>query len=430
MASARRKRCRPDPQPYLVAAAIDYQQISNPLHGSITRQVHADVLKRRRQALGLEQAPTPLSLPGAMDPAGAAQRELEGGTVIVGRASLKEYLEGLRRGWTGGVGKWDWEEEIKGQIAGDGVFDKPQLKVEMDVEAMGEEALIAAAEKRAAEAMAGMAAESSSSASAPASAASPTPAPAQTATPSSLSGLGFLSRPRPPPGPSISAVPQADGTVAQVEHIPAHLHIPPTPLPAQPPILLVPWVNPMGFKQVPRMIYDYFTERYRVREGAELAWALIQGETREFVGPAKGRMEIESKADTILADAASTASLPSVSSRESDLEFDRPAEEWYTKDFASLPSRYTKAREDYYAELAKRLESIRQLAAGERELTKEEAKSTKPLPTEDDLQKERLKKELRWKGMEEGWGIVKQDKEATWDPRFEGWLRVFKKEGE
>ena len=68
------------------------------------------------------------------------------------------------------MGKWDWEEEIKGQLAGDGVFDKPQLKVEMDVEAMGEEALIAAAEKRAAEAMAGMAAESSSSAAAPASA--------------------------------------------------------------------------------------------------------------------------------------------------------------------------------------------------------------------------------------------------------------------
>jgi import inner membrane translocase subunit TIM54 len=178
------------------------------------------------------------------------------------------------------------------------------------------------------------------------------------------------------------------------------------------------------------MIYDYFTERYRVREGAELAWALIQGETRPFVGPS------QSGADAILADAASTASTSDTltggksSGTTSDLDFDRPAEAWYQKDFSSLPSRFTKAREDYYAELANRLESIRALAAGERELTKEEAKSTKPLPTEDDLQKERLKKELRWKGMEEGWGIVKQDKEAVWDPMFEGWLRVFKKEGE
>lgn len=395
----------------MVAAAIDYQQIPTPLHGSITRQVHADILSKRRQALGLETAPTPLSLPGAMDPAGAAQRELEGGTIIVGRASLKEYLEGLRRGWTGGVGKWDWEEEIKASLVGDGKFDKPTPKE------LGEEALIEAAEKRAAEAIASMSSDTVSSTP-------ESPSAPAALSPSSLSGLGFLSRPR-PAVPTVASVPQSDGSVAQVEVIPAHLHTPPSPLPSQPSVLLVPWVNPMGIKQVPRMIYDYFTERYRVREGAELAWALIQGETRPFVGPSKA------SADAILADSAdASASLSTRTADGTDLDFDRSAEEWYQKDFSSLPARFTKAREDYYAELQKRLESIRALAAGERELTKEEAKSTKPLPTEEDLQKERLKKELRWKGMEEGWGIVKQDQEVIWDPRFEGWLRVFKKEQE
>ncbi|OXG28667.1 mitochondrial import inner membrane translocase subunit TIM54 [Cryptococcus neoformans Ze90-1] len=84
-------------KPYLVAAGIDYTLPSVPLHGSITRQLHAAILLQRRQALGLARAAAPLSLPGVLDPAETQRRAVESGVVVVGRASLKEYLEGLRR---------------------------------------------------------------------------------------------------------------------------------------------------------------------------------------------------------------------------------------------------------------------------------------------------------------------------------------------
>lgn len=354
-----------DTQPYLVAAAIDYVQVPAPLYGSITRQVHADILSKRRKAIGLDATPLPMSLPGALDPAGAAQRELEGGSIIVGRATLKEYLEGLRRGWEGGVGKWKWEDEIEELMKGDGVFEAKAEPIMED-----------------------------------------TTVPVSDATPSqqpSVTGLSFLSRPQPIPVPAAQS-PDAP------ESIPAQYHIPPSPLPPQPPLLLVPWLNPLGFKQIPRMVYDFFTERYRVREGAELAWALINQETRPFVGTSASNVGLG--LDSSLA--------------KSDLEFDTSTENWYKSKFATLPERLQKARDDYYPELATRLQSVRDLASGARELTKEEAKSDKPLTTEDDLKKERLKKELRWKGMVEGWEIVRPEREVTWRDGWEGWLRVFK----
>ncbi|OWZ45140.1 mitochondrial import inner membrane translocase subunit TIM54 [Cryptococcus neoformans C23] len=109
-------------KPYLVAAGIDYTLPSVPLHGSITRQLHAAILLQRRQALGLARAAAPLSLPGVLDPAETQRRAVESGVVVVGRASLKEYLEGLRRGWGGGVDEWEWEKEVEKTLAGDGVF--------------------------------------------------------------------------------------------------------------------------------------------------------------------------------------------------------------------------------------------------------------------------------------------------------------------
>ncbi|KAK4684106.1 hypothetical protein P7C73_g6094, partial [Tremellales sp. Uapishka_1] len=168
-------------KPYLVAAAIDYEQVPAPLHGSITRQVHAAILKRRRQALGLEPSSPMLALPGVLDARAQAQRELEGGTILIGRPSLKEYLEGLRRGWSGGVNEWDWEKDVEAKIKGDGVFE-PQQEPELG---LGEP----------------LAGESAPSAS--------------ISQPSSVTGLSFLSRPPPSSfSSSSSSSPQ----------IPSHLH--------------------------------------------------------------------------------------------------------------------------------------------------------------------------------------------------------------
>jgi import inner membrane translocase subunit TIM54 len=333
---------------------VDYEQITAPLHGSVTRQIHAGILKKRRQALGLEPIEQGFSLPGIINPVEMAQRELEGGTVLVGRHTLKEYMEGLRRGWTGGVDEWDWEKSVEQELKYDGVFEKaPEPVTEFAAE--GEN----------------------------------TVAPQQ---PAALPGtFSFLAKAPPP---------MASSTPSSQTAIPSSYHIPPYPLPPQAPILLLPFISHLGFKQVPYMVYDFFTERYRVQAGADAAIALIESQTRPLV--------------------------------YSDLEFDRNSEKYYKKDWVKLPTKTQEAREEYYKKLEPRLESVRQLARGERDLTDEEKKSDKPVTTEQDLIEERKKKEMRWKGQEEGFEIVRTDKEVTWDEKWEGWLNVFElpKDGE
>ena len=350
-----------DIQPYLVAAGMDYEQVPAPLHGSIARQIHAQILSKRRRALGLETAPT-LSLPGMLDPAEAERREVEGGVVVVGRASLKEYLEGLKRGWTGDVNEWDWEKEVEGKLKYDGVFEDPP-----------------------ASAPEGDAAATTT----------PPPAPSQPASP--LPGtFSFLSRPPPQAIPA----PGSQGAQQQPQAIPPQFHIPPSPLPPQPPMLLLPFTSHLGFKQIPWMIYDFFTERYRVKAGSDAALALIENHIRPF--------------------------------DPSDREFDEQSEKWYKKDAKQLPEKIAEARKTYYEELREKIQDVRDLRDGKRELSNEEKKSTKPLTTEEELKEQRRKKELRWMGQEEGWEIVRPEAEVPWDERFNGLLKVYElpKEGD
>jgi import inner membrane translocase subunit TIM54 len=229
----------------LVAAAIDYEPVPSPLPGSITRQIQSQILSKRRQNLHLDQV-DPTTLPGVLStPEEAERREVEGGVIVVGRSSLKEYLEGLKRGWNRGVDKWDWEEEIQEKIRNDGVFDPPEPLVEPTIHQEGELEVTPPVN----------------------------PLPAKP-----IGGLGFLSRP-PAPLPPSSTLPRLEN---QTQSIPPQYHTPPATLPPHPPLLLVPFTHHLGFKQFPNMIYSFFTEHHRVRSGAEAALALIQGPTRPF----------------------------------------------------------------------------------------------------------------------------------------------------
>lgn len=342
-------------QPYLVAAGIDYTLPSAPLHGSITRQVHAAILLQRRQALGLAPTAMPLSLPGVLDPAEVKRREVESGVVLVGRASMKEYLEGLRRGWEGGVDEWEWEKEVEKTLEHDGVFDEPKH----------------AAADAALDAGDGAAAVDST---------------VETATNvAPKSNFAFLSRPSPPapgtPGTPVTPV------------IPAHLHTPPSPLPPTPPVLLLPFTNHLGFLQLPYMILDFFNERAKVRQGAQSALALIEGPTTDMHSD----------------DAA---------------HWDEKSESWYNKTARQLPDRLQKARTEYYESIKSRIDLARAYENGDREMTDEEKKANK-VERIQDIQAERLKKELRWRGSEEGWEIVKPETPATWRDNWEGWLKMY-----
>ena len=108
----------------------------------------------------------------------------------------------------------------------------------------------------------------------------------------------------------------------------------------------------------------------------------------------------------------------------SDLDFDLFVESYYKRSVVKdHQNEIQKAREDYYAELPKKLETARALARGTREPTKDE--QAYPPPTEVELRAERMKKELRWRADEAGWEIVRPEAPVAWDDRFRGVLRVF-----
>ncbi|KIO19859.1 hypothetical protein M407DRAFT_30474, partial [Tulasnella calospora MUT 4182] len=98
-------------KPILVAAAIDYEYKNGNQYGSLMRAIADEIRDRRRIEAGLVPAPREVVLPGPpRSPTDKRDRELAGGIIIVGRNTFKEYMEGLKRGWTSGLETIDHDE--------------------------------------------------------------------------------------------------------------------------------------------------------------------------------------------------------------------------------------------------------------------------------------------------------------------------------
>ena len=338
-------------------------------HGELAERVANDIKKRRRLEAGVDQPPfNPMNLP-ANNPEAKRARELEGGVVIIGRPTFKEFMAGLKRGWTEGLEIADKEEQLSKELENDRRFDEPELEPLGSLNAGEDEPI-------------------------------PTP-----------------SRLRPsfvPPHLKSSARPSSPAR-SDSQPIPSALNTPPAAIPPHPPILLVSFLNHIGLTQIPHMIWEFFNERHKVRSGAEVAYRLVVGETRPMAAPT-------TLEDTDPTPAESFQAEPS--SEPSDLDFDREFEAYYKKSFVrDFASEIQNAREAYYKELPKKLETARALARGTREPTKDEI--SYPPPTEVELRAERMKKELRWCGDEAGWEIIKPESPVAWDGRFRNVLNVF-----
>ncbi|EJF66121.1 hypothetical protein DICSQDRAFT_78265 [Dichomitus squalens LYAD-421 SS1] len=360
-------------KPVLVAAAVDYDMVKGRRLGDIARQVADEIRADRRIMLGLDQPFTGgMQLPGST-PAEKRQRKVDSGIIIVGRHTLKEYMWGLKRGWTEGLELVDREERLAQQLEAGGKFDEPEAEHPLDATIGDDEPL-------------------------------PTPSRLPPSNPA-FSVLATQNLRAPPP---------------PKDAIPPHLNAPPATLPPQPPMLLVSFTNYIGFTQIPLMIWDFFNERTRVRAGAEAAYKLIMGNARLFTAPpaeALARPDVD--VDPTQPQKPYLAELS-----PTDLDFDREAESYYKKTVVrDFLSEIEKARKEYYDGLAKKLETARALARGTREPTKEERDY--PPPTEVELRAETLKKEQRWTSDEEGFNIIRPDKDVEWDERFRGVLRVY-----
>lgn len=353
-------------KPVLIAAAVDYEMVSARRSGDLANRIVDEIKTRRRVDAGLEPPSQSLMpLPNQPTLEQKRKRELEGGIVLVGRHTLKEFMSGLKRGWTESMDRVDREDMLAQELASDGRFDEPEEPVIYPEVVDGE------------------------------------PLPAHSRLlPSQNAAL--LSPLRMPP----SSPPKFTQSISNV---PAYLDTPPSTIPALPTLLLVPFTNHIGFRQVPNMLWGFFNERHKVRAGSEAAYSLIMGHTRPFAAPNT-------------TDTASEVQESQPAKRQGgDLDFDLPAESYY--DGAYTPSETEKARKTYYDALPAKLATARALARGTRAPTKEE--DSHPPPTEVELRAERLKKEMRWRGDEAGWEIVKPGQPAQWDERFADALRVF-----
>ncbi len=304
--------------------------------------------------------------PSTLSPEQKEEREIRGGSIIVGRQTFKEYMEGLRRGWSSGLGVRDREEEVVLALDGDGRFDEPEdLDAPVGLNVEGE----------------------------PLPTASRLLSPAQAFSPLTTP-FGLQQQQQQPYSRTDSKA---------IDEQP-----PPSSISPQAPLLLVQFTNYLGFTQMPFMILDFFTQRYYVQAGAECAYRLIMGQTRGIQHPVANKLFEESGPD--------------------DLAFDRACEAYYKSSVGKLETTIEKERNGFYKELPARLDTARSLARRTREPTKDEEKF--PPPTEVELRAERLKKEVRWRSDVDGWQIVKPQSKVAWDERFRGVLEVFEDSAE
>ncbi|KAG8854081.1 mitochondrial import inner membrane translocase subunit tim54 [Tulasnella sp. 330] len=354
-------------KPILVAAAVDYELKNGNQHGALARLIAENIRDRRRIELGLDPAPEERPPPGPPRPDGdKRRREMAGGTILIGRHTLKEYMEGMRRGWTKSLVKLDVDEVVAKELENDGHFDEP--------------------------------APPESDSSEPES--KPTPPPvAQSSIIFSPMQLKMPPPPKPPSPPEQPA-------------IPPHLDVPPTQIPEQPPLTLVSYTSLLGFTNIPLMIYGYFNRRKDVRMGAEAAYRVIVNETRPFNEPTSGSALMDPESSNDNSDVSTLG----------DLAFDLSAESHYRSNYKETPETIAKARKSYYEALPKKLETARALARREREPTKDEVKF--PPPTEVHLRAERLKKEKKWRDELDGFEILNKQKGVSWDDRMKSALAV------
>ncbi|XP_006457997.1 hypothetical protein AGABI2DRAFT_190382 [Agaricus bisporus var. bisporus H97] len=352
-------------KPILVAAAVDYEMIGSKRLGELANRVANDVRLRRRLDLGIDQESEATKvLPTYVPLSQARQRELDGGIIVIGRPTWKEFLHGLHRGWTEGLQNIDQDEVLARELEDDGAFDEPD-----EPEPVGE----GSSEAR--------------------------PGSLMQHKPSLYSPIQ-LSNILQPQSKSTTVSSSSPG----LTNIP-----PPSEIPPLPPILLVPFTDYIGLTQIPLMIWGFFNQRQKVQSGAEAAYNVIMKHTRPLRPPSDDSELIESE-------------VPPDSVR-GDLDFDKQSDAYLKKSLNEIPDDIEKARKKYYEELPNRLETARALARGLREPTSDEL-SNPPL-TEVELRQERINKERRWRNDLVGWTIVKPNTPAVWDNRFRYAIQIF-----
>ncbi|KAK4053121.1 mitochondrial import inner membrane translocase subunit tim54 [Microbotryomycetes sp. JL201] len=411
-------------KPILVASGTDYVLKNGTNPGGLGRTLMHEI-RGRRIVRASEQATGSVAIANSPEENISAvlkerdrveqEKDTDGGIVLLGRLALKEYLWALRKGYGSPIdlleearlegmglganerrkdGRWEREEELmvrelekEDAESGNGPFDEPALPEKQELD--GDEP------------------------AAPAS--------------SSLAGSPYLGY---TPYRSIipSNLPSSEKPAATPVAQEAPLILPPEDVPPQPPLLLVPFTSPFGFRTWPSKIVGFFNKRADARLGGESALAIILAKTRPFEPPVERTETGEMRGlldDNLVAEvrAGKRPELTCVDGQRTgskDLDFMFEVDEnpvSFRKAYRSMPKNWEYYRRQYYKdELAPKLKTARELASGAREPTKNETKY--PPKTENELRQERLDKELRWRREQEGWAVVRSGSGVAWNEKW------------
>ncbi|CDR47816.1 hypothetical protein NBRC10512_007219 [Rhodotorula toruloides] len=424
-------------KPILVASGTDYALKVGTNPGGLGRTLAHEIRARRITEAAQEPVNSAIlftNSPEANVNAVLADRDLEemkqeeknGAIVLLGRGALKEYLWALKKGYGEEI---DLRQEAKLEGLGLGANERRKDgRWERE-----EELMLRELEKE--------------------DDAKPDGGPFdEKAAPSGLESVGDEPASSPLPFQPVSFLTyspyrQLPTSPAPTSSSPAEpeppLVLPPTDVPPQPPLLLVPFSYPFGIRTWASKIAHFWNHRTDVRLGGEMSLALILSQTRPFdppknrdseSGSLQGLLDEDFVARIRRGELHESKMAEGVPTGSKDLDFLFETDEeprHFKKAYQTLPKTHEYLRRTYYNdELPPRLKTARELARGEREPTK--AEINYPPKIESELRKERLDKELRWRRELEGWAMQRSGSGVAWKDGWEkeGLFSVIERPGE
>lgn len=249
-------------KPVLVSAGVDYEYTNGQIPGSLGRILIARFKARRFESHTHththnddDNDDEPIAGQPRYLEKMAERNQVQGGTVLIGRQALKEYLWALKKGY---LDELDLDRELRIANANGDVEQEEERVLSRQLEENDESYSLSDSDSEQS-----LDQHSSSSSNT-----------------NKYSGLTQIFK----PFQQSSIIPTDDDTpTSSSGHIlPAELSLPPLA-----PILVIPFAHPLGsMKWWPLKIWNYlFGEHVKTRQGAEFAMSLIQARSRDIIPP-------------------------------------------------------------------------------------------------------------------------------------------------
>lgn len=407
-------------KPILVAAAIDYTIHNGTSPGALGRKISEEIRDRRiieaaREKDGIQPSILKPGMPGYRE--WYAEREkLNGGTLILGRTTLKEYLWGLEDGYKRPIpiDELDDDERFAKQLEEQGIFDLPESSESIHSDPD---------DRRTPPGLRSIQQESQDH---------PDHLDPTFPTTTALTGderskksSSFLNIFSSPLHSSLASTSHTTYPTGPSDRATGKT-LAPVAIPSQPPILLVPFDHPIGIRWWPLKIYRFFNRRHQVRMGAEAAMSLIESQTRPIEGPIDLNGINELSRGLNDQDYQTEPELEIRLTGSKDLDFLAPqADRHLRRSYQKVAKNVLEERRLYRDRLKERLSRARSIEDQPSSFDPPSSPSDDDRLNESQLRQEAFQKEKRWQDLLHAWSIVRRGSGVCWDPEMSQALKIF-----